>query len=186
MRSRINRPTPPGIEKSSLPKLAPEALDTPERVIQYCISLGLLSPSGSVNIEELIEADPKLSLVYSDLGDKDAYIMCMPCGSYEIGIHRSHPRNRQRFSMAHEYAHYQLHRNDISTLPEGEKILHRGGERNRREIQANSFASQILMPDSVVRAAFSARLGNVMLIARDLSVSVQALEYRLERLGLVK
>jgi Zn-dependent peptidase ImmA (M78 family) len=55
---------------------------------------------------------------------------------------------RQRFTMAHEFGHYLLHR---KKYPEGikcseEDYRHWGSEENQIEVEANEFAATLLMP----------------------------------------
>lgn len=179
----MTRPMPPGYT-SRLPKTLPSALDTPERVLDYCRVHGLMTDYDTANIEEIIKNDDALTLVYEDLGEKDAYIRCNTPHDFTIGIHKLHHRNRQRFSMAHEYGHYQLHRNDIKNIKVGERILHRDGLVNTVERQANNFAADILMPRSSVERAMRDANGNMTEAARLLQVSVAALDFRLINLGM--
>ncbi|MCL4069321.1 ImmA/IrrE family metallo-endopeptidase [Pseudomonas sp. GX19020] len=177
------RPTPPGYQ-SKLPKMLSSALDTAERVLEYCKNHDLLTDYDAANIEDLIARDEALSLVYVDLQDKDAYIKCNSDEDFEIGINKRHHRNRQRFSMAHEYGHYQLHRSDIKRMAVGERILHRDGEINPVERQANNFAANLLMPEASVRKALKAASNDVATAAKLLQVSIAALDFRLANLGL--
>lgn len=178
------RPTPPGY-RSKLPTTTSSAPDTAERVLDFCRANGLISEFEAANIEEVIRRDDALSLAFEDLGDKDAYIRCNPDSKFTIGINRLHHRNRQRFSMAHEYAHYQLHRSNIKTMKVGEQILHRDGEVNPVERQANNFAAEILMPPGGVKSAMKQANNNIIDAANLLSVSSAALEYRLRSLGMI-
>ncbi|WP_114351048.1 ImmA/IrrE family metallo-endopeptidase [Paracoccus lutimaris] len=179
----MTRPTPPGYT-SRLPKTISSALDTPERVLEYCRTHNLTTDYDAVNIEEIINSDDALTLIYEDLGEKDAYIKCNSANDFTIGIHKFHHKNRQRFSMAHEYGHYQLHRNNIKTIKEGEKILHRDGVVKAVERQANNFAADILMPRLSVERAMRDAGENMTEAARRLQVSVAALDYRLINLGM--
>lgn len=178
----MKRPRPVGFE-SRLPSTTPHALDTPERVLAFCQRNGALSALGSADIEKVINSDPHVSLVFEDLGDKDAYIRHNEDDTYTIGINSSHPRNRQRFSMAHEYAHYQLHREEIKSSPDGERILHRDGRSNPREWQANRFAAEILMPEESVTRALQSTAGNLVKAGLLLKVSVAALQFRIDELA---
>ncbi|WGR57417.1 ImmA/IrrE family metallo-endopeptidase [Paracoccus versutus] len=178
----MRRPRPTGFS-SKLPTMNSSALDTPERVLSYCQEMGLITEFGSVDIQRLILNDDNLTLKFEDLADKDAYIMHAGGASYIIGINSKHPKNRQRFSMAHEYAHYQLHRNQITEFPEGERILHRDGNSIPIEWQANRFAAKILMPKTAVESAMIKSDGRIVEAALALKVSVAALQFRQEELS---
>lgn len=68
-----------------------------------------------------------------------------------VAVNKEHPRIRQRFSFAHEYAHVLLDR-DRPTVS-------RASDRdNLREVRANAFAAAFLMPEEGVRRYVS-RLG---------------------------
>ncbi|WYK06609.1 ImmA/IrrE family metallo-endopeptidase [Cereibacter sphaeroides f. sp. denitrificans] len=182
MRKAPNRP----IRKPApaLPDLDVGALDTTERVVQYCIRHGLID-GVELDIERLIEKNPYLTLTRKPLPDGiDAYIKETRPNHFEIGVNSKHSRTRQRFSMAHEFAHYQLHRANLNDLAEGERILHRSDERNFVEYQANTFAASILMPEDIFRSEVKRTQGDVNLLAERFGVSPLALRYRAKNLGM--
>jgi len=157
------------------------ALDTPERVLAYCRERGFINGS-STDIKKLINDNPKLTLVYEELGENDAYIEKTGDNQYRIVINSRHPKKRQKFSMAHEYVHYQVHRIEIENMPHGEKILHRSEERDRIEYQANQYAAEILMPEEVFRRVVREKNGDISKISDDFGVSQLAVRYRAKSL----
>ena len=179
------RPKRPMPKEREVPKndLAGLTLDTPELVLAFCESRQLIDHS-SLKIEELIAQTPGLSLRQADLGKFDAYIKKTGEKAYEIVVNKTHHKNRQRFSMAHEYAHFQLHREKIEEMPEGEQILHRGSVRNPIETQANRFAADILLPKSEFLTVLQRTAGNVPKMAEAFGVSQLALRYRAKSLGI--
>jgi Zn-dependent peptidase ImmA (M78 family) len=109
-----------------------------------------------------------------------------------IGINSLHPPQRQRFTLAHELGHFRLHREDL----ENEIHLDRGSLRrdwlsslgvDRREMEANAFASELLMPTALLQQTLSGRSidfedeDEVGLLARRFKVSPAAMRYRLIR-----
>ena len=104
----------------------------PERVLAYCKDRGLFDVN-AMSIQDLIEDNPELSLDFEDIGEYDAFIEKVDENRYRIVINRKHSLTRRRFSMAHEYAHYQIHRHEIKDMPRGERILHRSEERDTIE-----------------------------------------------------
>ncbi len=112
-----------------------------------------------------------------------------------IGVNAAHPMVRQRFTVAHELGHLQLHpskelildhvrvnlRDDVSTL---------GTDRQERE--ANAFAAELLMPRTEVGAHVRHLLNRrgstdsrfIAELALLFDVSEQAMEFRLVNLGL--
>lgn len=174
--SRSNEPV------SRAPIRPPGLLNTPEDVIAYFARMGLpVDPA--IDIEEIINASEELELVRKDLGINDAYIRRIGQNKFEIAVNSRHHPNRQKFSMAHEYAHYLLHRSRINDLGDGERILHRNSIKNSIEYQANKFAAELLMPKHLVKKAFEQNKGSLKGMASTLGVSQDALRYRLEALG---
>lgn len=101
---------------------------------------------------------------------------------------------RKRFSIAHELGHFLLH--DSSMVFVDRRVRFRDATSsqgtNPEEIEANSFAAELLMPESwVLREASRLRQRRSALtdeeliveLARLFQVSKQALEYRLANLG---
>ncbi|HEU5236521.1 MAG TPA: ImmA/IrrE family metallo-endopeptidase, partial [Pyrinomonadaceae bacterium] len=71
-----------------------------------------------------------------------------------IGVNTLHHPNRQRFTIAHELGHFELHTNEVHVdrvivqLRSGESS---SGE-NPDEVEANRFAAELLMPaDFILR-----------------------------------
>ena len=118
-----------------------------------------------------------------------------------IAINTSHHPNRQRFSIAHELGHLQLHatrkredhvfldrpfralRSDVSSLGT-----------DRREVEANAFAASLLMPEEKVFEEATHQLHGgqddpaalAAALASSFGVSEQAMTYRLINLGLLE
>lgn len=97
---------------------------------------------------------------------------------FSIGVNKADSFTRKRFTIAHEIAHFLLHRNEVSygvlddTLYRSE---HLSGE---QETEANKFAADILMPLPLLRS-MAQRLRNVEELAKLFGVSVQAMSIRL-------
>lgn len=68
---------------------------------------------------------------------------------YRIKINRHESVERQRFTLAHEIAHFLLHR---SLIRNGviDSTMYRSNLSSMHEIQANKLASRIVMPDGAV------------------------------------
>lgn len=92
-------------------------------------------------------------------------------GNFVIRINRHDPAKRQRFTVAHELAHYLLHRDEIGTGIEDD-VLYRSSLSDRREQQANRLAADILMPGELLAEAREAAeekgVGDVVLYLADL------------------
>lgn len=110
-----------------------------------------------------------------------------------IGVNVNHPETRQRFTIAHELAHYFLHLKDEGVFVDATPAFFRDPDSHtgliKQEIDANTFAAELLMPADEVRKQLSKEplaafddLG-VRRLATHFGVSTQAITIRLTRLG---
>lgn len=97
---------------------------------------------------------------------------------YAIFVNGKHPEVRRRFTIAHEIAHFVLHRDLI-----GDGItddgLYRSGLSNTVEAQANKYAADILMPWHLVNGMTESGLDTVEALAKHFKVSKSAMAIRL-------
>lgn len=103
----------------------------------------------------------------------------------QILVNASDAQNRQRFSCAHEIGHFILRAS--SDADDGYGYIDRRGPSasqgtNPAEIYANQFAAELLMPQENVRA-LAPTLSDAALAVK-FNVSVGAMKYRLENLGI--
>jgi hypothetical protein len=91
--------------------------------------------------------------------------------AFVIRINRHDPSKRQRFTVAHELAHFLLHRDEIGNGIEDD-VLYRSSLSNRREQQANRLAADILMPETLLieakEAAEEKGVGDIALYLSEL------------------
>ena len=106
---------------------------------------------------------------------------------FEIYVSRDDLATRQRFTVAHELGHFQLHRDDDKFkkgIVETVSFMHRDGTQSKEELQANEFAGCLLMPTEEVQKKRQEGL-SVDDLAKYFGVSISAMTYRLWKLGLV-
>ncbi|MCZ3378944.1 MULTISPECIES: ImmA/IrrE family metallo-endopeptidase [unclassified Rhizobium] len=70
-------------------------------------------------------------------------------GAFKIRINRHEVKTRQRFTLAHEIAHFLLHRDRIGNGIM-DNILYRSTLSDKYEAEANRLAADILMPEAVI------------------------------------
>lgn len=96
------------------------------------------------------------------------------------------------YTLAHEVGHWNLHCeyqevqltiNDVSV-----SLICRDGDNNFKELQANKYASALLMPEPIVRESLKNKdilnWPALYKIAEDWNVSISALKNRLEALNI--
>ena len=110
-----------------------------------------------------------------------------------IGVNGWHAEVRQRFTIAHELGHLQLHQDTLFV----DGLLHRDTMSSRavntHEIEANAFAAELLMPRHILLEELRQRIPKSGIadpgrltkqLAKSFEVSEQAMEFRLANLGL--
>lgn len=97
---------------------------------------------------------------------------------FSIGVNAREPYTRKRFTIAHELAHYILHRDAI-----GDGItddpLYRSKLNSREEVEANKLAAEILMPYHLIQQLQHRGIRTTEELARELEVSGVAMKIRL-------
>lgn len=109
-----------------------------------------------------------------------------------ILISQSESPYRKRFTIAHELGHLFLHLEGegefidtkVDLFRDTESIPNAEDDRIRYEIQANMFASSLLMPETFVKEYYK-EIKDVSELARLFKVSEAAMSVRLTKLGLV-
>lgn len=102
-------------------------------------------------------------------------------GNWVIYINSKHSESRKRFTIAHEYGHYVLHRNGTSSFLD--TTFFRNNDTNSMEYAANRFAAAILMPEEDIRKAISSGTKNFKELASKFNVSSLAVKLRVLDLG---
>lgn len=129
-----------------------------------------------------------------EMEDAVSGLLLIKEGEAIIGVNALHPTTRQRFTLAHEIGHFVLHREGDSVFVDSSPVFFRDEESSEgtrlQEIEANAFASALLMPAQLLRAYTGEGVdahdeGTLRSLAWDFEVSVQALTIRLTRLGLI-
>jgi Zn-dependent peptidase ImmA (M78 family) len=131
-----------------------------------------------------------LSIEYVEVGNNVSGVLVMSGNTGTIGVNKNNPHVRQRFSIAHEIAHYCLHRDSSDLfIDDNFNVQFRDDESStgekRKEIQANMLAASLLMPRSLLaqeieRGHFDlADDTQLAQLAGLFEVSVAAMTYRI-------
>lgn len=98
------------------------------------------------------------------------------CGRYAIYYDETKPETHNRFSIAHEWGHYDL-KHDF------DRARHDEAYYKKTEAEANLFAAQLLMPEQVIdELKKRGNKINAPFIQRTFCVSEQAAEVRMRTL----
>lgn len=157
----------------------------------------------SIVSHRMASAPVDLKAIFSDLGieyqelwmeDGESGSITRNGDNFTVAVNGLESANRQRFTAAHELAHYLLHRDLMhangSKMNRHTDKLYGAPEDNpaspftrQHEIQANRLAAQIVMPAKLVRENFAVQQ-DAGVLAADFGVSKAAMEIRLRTLGL--
>lgn len=150
--------------------------------------------SAPVPVERLAKA-LGAQLRFSPLDDELSGMIYVKDGTPIVGVNALHHPNRQRFTIAHELGHLQLHRPEITKeihVDKGFPMLMRNAVSatgvNEMEIEANFFAAEILMPETFLAASLDDEPfdidddGAVSALAKQYKVSTAAMRFRLGNL----
>lgn len=102
---------------------------------------------------------------------------------------------RRRFTIAHEVGHFRMHLPIVGVFPDRPQDVaevttdvaadDRDSDHQRREREANIFASELLMPEPLVVEHARATGFNLSALAERFDVSVPAMRLRLRLLGVL-
>jgi len=109
-------------------------------------------------------------------------------GTVFIKISRHDSKERQRFTLAHEIAHFLLHKDKLSEGIE-DTVLFRSNLSDKLEVEANKLAADIVMPLSLINAIdfpndtkFEVKVERIANLAQ---LSIPAIEIRLGKKVLI-
>lgn len=155
-----------------------------------------LPPEKRQIIDEYLTENPvKLGAMAKALGLK-VLLSTLPRGTsgqigqedniFVIRINRHEAKRRQRFTLAHEIAHYLLHQDKIlATGGWSENVLLRSGQPAEIEYEANRLASDLIIPSAQLSKATKEYSGSITSeviegLAHRFGVSIAAMEIKLQ------
>ncbi len=108
--------------------------------------------------------------------------------NWVIGINKYQTLKRQRFTLAHEFAHFLYDRQDIERDGKLEDLIlfRDDGRSNSREQRANEFAAQLLMPDKLFLHYLEKGIRQISDLSDKFNISLAAVRYRAYKLGYLK
>lgn len=159
----------------------PDLLASVDDVIKMALKKGSYDGE-KLDIKSLVRSNPELDMVFEDLGGKSGSLKYdSRKQKWIISVNKNHHENRQRFTIAHEYGHYMLHRE--KNLNFEDTTFFRSSDMDSLEYAANQFAARLLMPDTLVHRLIGEGIKNIGDLAKRFDVSSNAMQYRVISLG---
>lgn len=135
---------------------------------------------------EQIAHDLGVRVRYEDFPDELSGAIAHVMQGAVIAVNTGHRETRQRFTIAHELGHYLMHREADGFYDRGSEIRvdlrsnRSAMGTDSREIEANRFAAELLMPRRMILAAINdAHRIEASTLALTFGVSEEAMTYRL-------
>jgi Zn-dependent peptidase ImmA (M78 family) len=148
---------------------------------------------------EVVAHRLQLTISAAALGGDVSGMLVMEGGRGAIGYNATHPPVRQRFTIAHEIAHYLLHakKNTRSQLFIDKSVTFRRDENSttgddRDEVEANQLGAALLMPRDLVQQEIKKHdldlddEDAISFLAKRFQVSAAAMTNRLANLRLLR
>lgn len=178
--------------------MSTDSIARAEREAQRLLSrMGITKPAVDV---EAIAKKLNIDVAYQRFKDDLSGVLVKAGERSAIGINSKHSPVRQRFSIAHELAHFWLGHPGDMFVDESKgraSIVFRDGRSadgtNLHEMEANRFAASLLMPAVFLFESLTKCLSDGLLeidreiiprLSNEYCVSQQAMKIRLSSLGL--
>jgi hypothetical protein len=101
---------------------------------------------------------------------------------FSIQVNAADAFVRKRFTIAHELAHFILHRDKIGAVIMDD-AWYRSGLSTQEEAEANRLAADILMPVHLIRRYLMLRQEDPTALAKRFQVSAAAMTTRIDEMG---
>ena len=147
------------------------------------VNIEAMIRSFGIELDKEGELDPEIAGQIEPIGG----------GKYKITTNATDHYYRRRFTMAHELAHWILHRDLIGSGVDDTPAFRSTAAgkffnpnvRPMHETEANQMAAYLLMPSDLVRSEFAAAGGDVEALSKKFQVSKRSMEIRLRGLRLI-
>jgi len=154
---------------------------TEDRLIQECqqkapIDITGLATKLGLSVYETYDLPSGISGKISRDSTSDS-----PSG-YRISINATEPYRRRRFTIAHECAHYLIHRTKIGDELTDDALYRSEKLDSREEFEANNLAADLLMPKLLVAKSIREGFSSISALANVFEVSEPAMRVRMRYL----
>lgn len=121
----------------------------------------------------------KIELVYDDnMPSEVSGALRKENGGWTIYVNKKHSINRQRYTIAHEFGHYCLHK-DFTAEFKDTTFFRKEKDWTSKEYDANQFAADLLMPKESIENALDNNIITIKELSEAFGVSMIAMRNRL-------
>lgn len=173
--------------KKRVNKMSKLQIKTPEDLLNWAKKNGVFTIP--VNIELICEALGFAVQVGNMSEAEEAHkrkisgALVLFDGNKDILVNEKDIPERQRFTIAHELAHYFLHHKEGRDANDRLIVSYRG-YRSMQEAEADSFAAKVLMPEAhLLRIYDEIPIPYITALAAKFNVSRAAMRFRLTAMG---
>jgi Zn-dependent peptidase ImmA (M78 family) len=106
--------------------------------------------------------------------------------TWVVGVNSLHHPRRQRFSIAHELAHFLLHSSSQHEFVDKTYLRYQDEATDPMEREADQFAGELLMPENAFRELVTQGITSVTDLSDRFDTSSVAIRYRARQLGFTK
>lgn len=175
-------------KQSSVSKIKIEEQYTPANINDiYNIAKKKNISTEPLDIVRVVKEIYNIKLYYNDLDrDTSGFIERITPQEWAIHVNKWENPLRQKFTIAHELAHFILHQNILQSGSHYDSILYRDENTSPTEREANSFASNLLMPEDKFKQYISEGINTIEKLADKFQLSISAVRYRAYKLKYIQ
>lgn len=172
--------------RGSRPNPSRQIVSEPELIVDVAGVIAAAKEKGFIancttDIESIVK-DHNIDIVLADdMSSAQSGSLSYNNGKWIMRINQKHHPKRRRFTMAHEFAHYYLHKEATTSFED--TTFFRNEKMNSIEYAANDFASKLLMPEEDVKNCIASGISNLSVLASRFDVSIDAMRNRITNLG---
>lgn len=130
-----------------------------------------------LDIDKLVK-EYDISINFIDMPSDVSGALRKDNANWVIYVNKKHSPNRQRYTIAHEFGHYCLHK-DFTNEFEDKTFFRKEKDWTSIEYDANQFAADLLMPKENIENAISNDIITLKDLSESFGVSMIAMRNRL-------
>lgn len=126
-----------------------------------------------------------IEIIYEAMDKEISGILEKRRSGWIVFVNQWHHLHRQRFTLAHELAHFFLHRNIMQKFTDVSYFSRTNEKRSKMEIEADQFAANLLMPKEIFIEQIESGNNSISNLSDIFKVSMLAVKFRAKNLGYI-